>query len=320
MKVFLTFDVEIWCNDWDALDARFPAAFDRYIYGRSAAGDYALPKTLEILGRHGLHGVFFVEPLFAARFGERHLGQVTRLITDAGQEVQLHLHPEWTDEIRPAMFPDKPFKRQHLIQYSCDEQTALVQRGLDLLASVGCGSVTAFRAGSFAVNRDTLDALERCGLKVDSSLNMCYPVSGADLRPEGDFYHPRHRGHLQLLPISVFRDGLGRLRHAQVGACGATELRQAVEDAHFMGHPCFTILSHNFEMLRSRSSAPDRLVAARFETLCRFLAANRDRFPTAGLIEPPDFSEAGKDTALAQTSGLATIARYVGQAARRFAL
>jgi len=319
MNVFLTFDVEIWCNDWKSLDERFPAAFERYVYGRSAAGDYALPKTLEILNRHGLRGIFFVEPLFAARFGERHLETVTRLITDAGQEVQLHLHPEWTDEIRPAIFPDKPFKRQHLFQYSRDEQTALLRRGLDLLASVGCGDVTAFRAGSFAANSDTLAAVAVCGLKVDSSLNMCYPISGSDLRGEGDFYLPRRRDGLRLLPISVFRDGLGRLRHAQVGACSSAELTQAIEDADRLGHPCFTILSHNFEMLRSRSSLPDRVVAGRFEALCRFLAANRERLPTAGLTDPPDWPDIGP-TALAQAGRLATLGRYVGQAARRIAV
>ncbi len=63
MKVYLTFDVEIWCNGWDDLDGRFPSSFERYVYGRSRHGDYALPKTLEILAGTGLTGVFFVEPL-----------------------------------------------------------------------------------------------------------------------------------------------------------------------------------------------------------------------------------------------------------------
>lgn len=319
MNVYLTFDVEIWCNDWDALDERFPAAFERYIYGRSAAGDYALPKTLEILARHSLHGVFFVEPLFAARFGERHLETVTRLITDAGQEVQLHLHPEWTDEIRPPVFPDKPFKRQHLIHYSRDEQATLLRRGLALLASAGCHDVTAFRAGSFAANADTLAAARACGLKVDSSLNMCYPVSGGDLRGEGDFYFPRRRDGLHLLPISVFRDGLGRLRHAQVGACGCAELSAAIEDAARRGHPCFTILSHNFEMLRSQSSAPDPIVARRFDALCGFLATNRQRFPTAGLAALPDWPDVSAATALARSGRFATLGRLAEQAARRLA-
>lgn len=316
MNVYLTFDIEIWCNDWQALDERFPAAFSRYVYGRSPAGDYALPKTLEILNRHGLRGVFFVEPLFAARFGVEHLAELTGLILAAGQEVQMHLHPEWTDEIRPPVFPDKPYKRQHLIHYSRDEQTTLLRRGLALLAEAGVPRVTAFRAGSFAANADTLAAVEACGLQVDSSLNMLYAVSGGDLRKHGDFWFPFRRDGLQLLPISVFRDGFGRLRHAQVGACSGAELCQAMEDAAARGHSGFTVLSHNFEMLRSGSSLPDRVVVSRFEALCRHLAANRDHLPTAGLNTPPEFP-AQDDTTLASVGPLATLHRFAGQALRR---
>jgi hypothetical protein len=43
--------------------ARFPASFERYVFGRSDAGDWALPKTPEILNKYGLKDVFFVEPL-----------------------------------------------------------------------------------------------------------------------------------------------------------------------------------------------------------------------------------------------------------------
>ncbi len=319
MNVYLTFDIEIWCNDWNALDERFPAAFERYVYGRSAAGDYALPKTLEILARHGLQGIFFVEPLFAARFGVEHLARLTGLIRDAGQDVQMHLHPEWTDEIRPPVFPDRPYKRQHLIHYSRAEQIELLRRGLRLLAEAGNEGLTAFRAGSFAANADTLAAVEACGLAVDASLNMVYPHSGAGVREAGDFYLPRRHGGLQLLPMSVFRDGLGRLRHAQVGACSSAELSEAIEDAAARGHPCFTILSHNFEMLRAGSSRPDRIVAGRFEALCRFLGRNRAQFPTAGLKPAPVLPELAAAPPLAQVGRWATLRRYAGQAARRLA-
>lgn len=56
LQVHITFDIEVWCGGWDDLDARFPAAFERYFYGRSEAGAYALPRTLEILNAHGLQG------------------------------------------------------------------------------------------------------------------------------------------------------------------------------------------------------------------------------------------------------------------------
>ena len=59
MNIYITFDVEIWCGGWEDLDTRFPPQFNRYVFGRSKLGDYALPKTLEILDRHGLKGVFF---------------------------------------------------------------------------------------------------------------------------------------------------------------------------------------------------------------------------------------------------------------------
>src|SRR5690606_29771809 len=133
MRVVLTFDVEVWCKDWQSLDEDFPRAFERYVFGRSKAGEYALPHTLQVLQRHGIQAVFFVEPLFAARFGVRYLKTIVELIQEAGQDVQLLLHPEGTDEIDPPPLPDIPRKRQHLCHYSLDEQERLIALGKSLL-------------------------------------------------------------------------------------------------------------------------------------------------------------------------------------------
>ena len=43
LDVFFTVDVEVWCDGWDRLDEHFPAALERYIYGRTPTGDYGLP-------------------------------------------------------------------------------------------------------------------------------------------------------------------------------------------------------------------------------------------------------------------------------------
>lgn len=318
MNVYLTFDVEVWCGGWQRLDERFPAAFERYIYGRSPAGEYALPKTLEILDRHGLRGVFFVEPLFSARFGSDWLERICRLIGDAGQEIQLHLHPEWTDEIRPPVFPDKPpRKRQHLIHYDLAEQTRLVALGRNLLEAAAGGPVQAFRAGSFAANRDTLLALAANGIAIDSSLDAAYPLSGEDLRGELDLDMAQTWNGVELVPMSTFRDGLGRPRHAQVGACSFAELRQAMDHAQRGGRRQFVILSHNFELLRSGSSLPDAVVVRRFEALCRHLAAHRERLPTCGFADytPPPPTAAAP--ALPRVGPLATLVRHAEQALRR---
>ncbi len=282
MNVFLTFDIEVWCNGWDSLDAAFPASFERYVYGRSRHGAYALPATLEILQRHGLHGVFFVEPLFAARFGLEPLREIVTLIRAAGQEVQLHLHPEWTDEALEPLIPDCRRKRQHLSYYTLDEQTALIGHGRRLLEAAGSGPLSAFRAGSYAANRDTFSALQRNGLLLDSSLNRCHAISAPDLRAEHSLAAPFVQAGVSSYPVSVFRDGLGRDRPAQVGACSAAELAAALDSAERAGASSFVIVSHNFEMLRAGRSEPDWIVVRRFEALCAHLAAQSERYRVRG--------------------------------------
>ena len=282
MNIHLTFDIEIWCNGWNTLDRSFSACFDRYVYGRSPHGNYALPKTLEILGRHGLQGVFFVEPLFAARFGLQHLTTIVRLIRDAGQQVQLHLHPEWTDEIHPAIIKNNATKRQHLTYYTLQEQTTLIAYARDFLERAGSGPVNAFRAGSFAVNLDTFEALRRNGIPVDSSLNRCYRVSGADLRDRHVSDAPFTINDVLTYPITVFTDGFGRDRPAHVGACSFGEIKDALWSAKKAGLSDFVMVSHNFEMLRPGSATPAWIVVRRFERLCAYLSENRTALPVSG--------------------------------------
>lgn len=313
MKVFLSFDIEVWCNDWQQLDARFPGSFDRYVYGRSSRGNYALPKTLEILQRHGLLGVFFVEPLFSARFGKQYLREIVQLIASAGQDVQLHLHPEWTDEIRPKLIPDCDNKRQHLIYYSLDEQVALIGWGKQALENILGRPITAFRAGSYAANNDTFAALARNGIPFDSSLNGCMWVDGSDLRQPIAEGAPWCCGPVTTFPVAVFRDGLGRYRPAQVGACAFAEFKQALLNAQARGCEHFVIVSHNFEMLRPQRSDPDLIVARRFERLCGFLSEHRDLFQVGSFATP-------SGTAIWQTptvTALATGRRYAEQLLRR---
>ena len=282
MNVHLTFDIEVWCDGWDRLDQTFLGNFERYVYGRSSHGDFALPKTLEILNKNGLRGVFFVEPLFAARFGIDYLKTIVQLIQDAGQEVQLHLHPEWTDEIRPAILDDISRKRQHLSYYSLLEQTDLISFGRNLLSQAGCANVSAFRAGSFAANVDTMEALRRNGIAIDSSLNRCYAISGADFPGTRDFDTPFVHNDVAIFPVSVFKDGFGSDRPVHVAACSFEEVKDALLSASRAGWTDFVIVSHNFEMLKPGSCEPSWTVVRRFEQLCAYLADHTQDLPVTG--------------------------------------
>src|SRR5439155_3769979 len=138
--------------------------------------------------------------------------------------------------------------------------------------------LSAFRAGSFACNADTYRAIGECGIAFDSSLDEVFEMSGADLRGRLDFTRPQVFEGVSILPISLFHDGMGRVRHAQIGACSFRELREALEAAHRAGVADFTVLSHNFEMLKPGTSEPDTIVVRRFESLCAYLASDPARF------------------------------------------
>jgi hypothetical protein len=316
MRILLTFDVEVWCNGWENLDQEFPAAFERYVYGRSPAGSYALPETLRVLRQNRLHAVFFVEPLFAARFGARHLREIVALILDAGQEIQLHLHPEWVDEITPPPIPDASRKRQYVRLYTVEEQTVLLALGAQMLEDAGAPKPSAFRAGNFAANRDTFKALAAGGFSYDSSVNATNADSVPDLRDKLDLHRVSAIDGVISCPISVFRDGIGRLRHAQVGACSSRELEDAILRAFDLGWGQFVVLSHNFELLKVDSTSPDRVVVERFRHLCDFLGSRADYLPTSGFdgLCPHSSDEALQ---LPQVGRRATLQRYGEQALRR---
>lgn len=318
MNVFLTFDIEVWCPSWNDLDANFPKAFDRYVFGRSRHGGYALPKTLEILNRHGLHGVFFVEPLFSGRFGAEHLATIVDLIRDAEQEVQLHLHPEWTDEIEPPLIPNNGLKRQHLSYYDLAEQTALIGHGLRMLSEVGVHSVNAFRTGSFAADATTFDALAANGIPFDSSLDPSSGISAPDIQRVSPAFAPVRIGSVSEYPVTVFKDGLGKLRHAQVGACSTSELARALDQRARASAADFVIYSHNFEMLKPGSIEPDWIVVRRFERLCALLGRTRE-WPTIGFHEARRVEREASGPRYSSVGILPTGIRLLEQAIRMIA-
>jgi peptidoglycan/xylan/chitin deacetylase (PgdA/CDA1 family) len=275
LDVFFTIDVEIWCDGWENLDANFPDAFDRYIFG--CAGRGGLDEQLRILGEHGLRAVCFVEPLFAGRFGKAPLERIVALIQESGHEVQLHLHTEWVDEMRPRLFPHVESKMQYLHYFSLADQRRLIALGLQWLKEAGAPRPTAFRAGGFAFNSDTLTALADNGIGIDCSYNASMLGPGSGVCPGELLENARQVGAILELPMTVYRNGRA-WRHAQLTACSSAELEGLLWQAVERGWSEFVILSHNFELLTPNQQRMDPLVVRRLRKLADLLDRHRDVF------------------------------------------
>jgi len=315
LDVYFTVDVEIWCDGWEDIDSKFPSCFKKYVYGPTSRGNYGLPYKLRLLADHGLAGVFFVEPLFAARFGVAPLAEIVGLIKERGQEIQLHLHTEWVDEAAEPLLEHTSGKRQLLRNFSSDEQTRLIAAGRRWLERAGADKIRAFRAGSFGFDANTLGALASNQIFIDSSYNASvrgldsgvFPGTvGTDVAACGDVFE---------FPLTVFGDPRRTLRHAQLTACSFWELEGLLWQALEARRRSFVILSHNFELMNPTKTRPDDVVIARFSKLCRFLSRNHDVFRMGGFASAPAALAAVQPPPLSSSSWKAA-ARMVEQAYR----
>lgn len=280
LDVWFTIDVEVWCDGWKDIERKFPESFQRQVHG--PGGDHGLPFQLKVLSDHGLQSVCFVEPLFSGRFGRAPLAEIVGLVQEAGHEVQLHLHTEWVDESREPLLPNTGPKRQHLHHFDLNEQTQLLGVGIDWLQQAGAPRPTAFRAGSFAFNHLTLDALASNGIPIDSSYNASTFGPSSGVCPGELLHAARQIGPVLELPMTVYHDGRG-LRHAQLKACSAVEMEHLLWQALESGHDNFVVLSHNFELLARDKETVDPVVTRRLRRLCRFLDRHRDCFRVRGM-------------------------------------
>lgn len=328
LNVFITVDTEVWPDSagWPHKPLSAGTHCERevaaYFYGGEKGTGFGLPYQLRILRESGLKATYFVDPLFSFALGAEPLRDVLRLIGSHGQEVGLHMHPEWLTDPRCANLP--AFQGPLICQYSEDDQTKLITAGATRLRELGASAVRSFRAGSWGADFSTLRALGRAGMTIDSSLNAAFSVSFPDFAARDSLLQPARHDGIWEFPVTIFvdRPPLGR-RPLHVCACSLDEFRTVLEQAEKAGWFSVVIVLHGFEFVRvdeiaSGAVRPQRLLAARFERLCAYLAANAARFRSCHFsdLDLKAIPEANPARPLS-SSGLRTLRRYAEQVVSR---
>lgn len=184
-RVFFTIDVE--SNEMFTL----PEQVDAVCKDGSTCG---LMEIVRMLQERGWAGTFFLNVYEYRRWEEAAMRDITVKLQSAGQDVALHTHPQWAyDPSRWAMFG-----------YNLDEQTTIIHDGVRLLEAWTGRPVVAHRAGAYTADQHTLEALERNGIRVDSSLFWEHPwshLNGLGL-PRN---LPSTWGQLIQIPVTVYQ-------------------------------------------------------------------------------------------------------------------
>lgn len=278
--VFLTVDTElVWRHH--AAGLSLAQIVERSI----EPGGVGIGYQLAELARHGLKGTFFVDPMPALTFGLDVIRRIVDPILAAGQEVQLHLHPNWTRA--RADDGGSAYADFELTQYCRDQQRDLIAGARDLLVAAGAPPPVAFRAGCFAANDDTLSALAELGFAYDSSHNGGEAPWPCEISLPPSQIAPIRHGGVTQVPVTVIEDLPGTWRPFQICAVSTAEMRDALDHAVAAEHGAVTIVSHGFELSTRDGTRVNAVHRRRFDALCALLAERRDLLPTAHFADAP---------------------------------
>ncbi|MBD59604.1 MAG: hypothetical protein CL808_05735 [Citromicrobium sp.] len=270
-SVYLTIDTE-----YSAALANGPCRVDRAEnFARSIAcitpdGPAGITHKLDLLARYGQRAVFFVDPMPALLWGVAAIEDILAPILHAGQDVQLHCHPEWL-ALAPPDNPLAGLEGRNIKDFALEDQCRILEWARDTLVAAGAPEPVAFRAGNYGANRDTLRALRVLGLDYDSSHTPGIAGGESDLGLAPTDTQPLLCEGIIEVPVSCVGDLRGRLRHAQITALSLKEMRAALLHARESEMTCFTLVSHSFELINRRSLAINKVVRHRFEGLCQAL-------------------------------------------------
>ncbi len=246
--------------------------FARSIRCETPAGAVGIDHQMDVLDRHGLKAVFFVDPMPALLWGTDAITDMVRPIVTRGHDVQLHCHSEWLAYAPVGLVGGRTGRS--LKDFTLADQERILAYAVEALVAAGAPYPIAFRAGNYGANDDTLAALTVLGLTHDSS--HCPALAGrgecAISLGQGDL-SPLPRGGVIEVPTSCISGHAGGLRHGQLTALSLRELRAAIAHAEREGIGQMTLVSHSFELLSRDRNRINHLVARRFERLCAAIAA-----------------------------------------------
>ena len=258
----------------------------RSIFGNIGAQSYGIHWQMDQMDKHGIKGVFFVDPMPALVYGPECLSKIVDPILSRGHEVQIHIHTEWLRWATDSPVPGR--HGQNIGDFTLEEQVILINWARDALLKAGAPMPTAFRAGNFGANDSTLLALAQLDIPWDSSFNLDYTDTECGITGNGASIDPWFTTGVTELPIAGIWDRRDHFRPAQVCALSKREMHSALHHAAITNAPLFVILTHSFEMLSRDRLRPNKIVMRRFAALCNAVA----RQP---LLQPSNLDDLNKD-------------------------
>lgn len=270
--IFASIDVE-------AAHGRNP--FDQMILGRTDDGQHwGVFQIAEILEKFGGTGTFFVDVYEDVLWGKTRMKKLCQDLVARGHDVQLHTHPSWRHDPRDSDALNDlkakqcrfPPEKDLMAKLTLDEQTAMIAEGKALLEEWTDCEVIAHRSGGYSVNEDTITALERNDIYIDSSMNG----SHANSKVNWSKNLPVGKGEMVELPVTYYRllashavpRLFQRLMKTDIDSTPLWMLKDLTNQFEARGIGILHLFMHSFTLL---DTAPDFSSIRQHKIRCRRL-------------------------------------------------
>eukprot|EP01047_Picozoa_sp_COSAG01_P050971 COSAG01_NODE_5204_length_4413_cov_2.276541_2_plen_337_part_00 len=153
--------------------------FNQFMLGEVGESEpWGIELQAKIFKSYGIQATFFLDVYEHSFYGNDAMQGVVDTLLKYDQDIQLHTHPGWFEDARDFKHVTKmrrekscfDYKRPWMWCYSLEEQVEILQHGIDCLKRWGVGMPVAHRAGAYGLNKDTIMALKKVGIPIDSSM------------------------------------------------------------------------------------------------------------------------------------------------------
>ena len=132
-------------------------------YSENLLSIESIRPIIDLCLEFNIKAVFFLSVFEHCKFNKESIRDIAQFLDSQGHDVQLHTHPYWC------------YGREHMWQYSLNEQIKIIKEGRNLLFEWLGRHPIAHRAGAYGINRDTIKALQVNNIHIDSSMYFGHP-------------------------------------------------------------------------------------------------------------------------------------------------
>ncbi len=283
-EVCITIDTEFSIAGHFNDPEKYKPLADPVVYCHDGTDEQGLGFMLKTFDRFGIKASFFVEAANSFYFGDAPMQRVVDRLIQAGQDVQLHIHPVWLSFDQPSARGGFP-RNDDCDKRSFEDLKLAFSKCIEVFERWTGHPPLAIRTGSLRSDENVYHVMHELGIPLSSNIAL------GVFSPRQKALHKLNGRHnlfgVMELPVFTYQDsrfrGNPHLKSLQITSCSWPEMKHLLWKARKSGVRSIVILTHPFEFVKKSDFQytrlhRNRINQRRLEQLCEFIASHPGDF------------------------------------------